>query len=146
MKIFILSRQTRLGPAWILLNILLGLLLLHLTSLPIFAAICLPGQCTTIYGGCGVDTAIGCLPVNLEDVGAFLFGIAVEILGLLALIMFAIGGYQTMIAGDNPDVLQEGKAKMTAAITGFFFLLLFVVIIRMIGIEILGITPLWDVI
>lgn len=127
-----LSRRAR-----ILSNTLLGLLFLHLTSSPAFAQ-CGSGDCT--------DTPIGCIPHDLPAATACLFGVFVNILAALAIIMFIAGGIQVMASGDNPEGLQEGKKKMTAAVSGFFFLLLFVVIIDMIGIRMLGISILSEVI
>jgi len=121
-------------PAWRLLSIPLGSLLLQLSSSPAFA--CAADE---------VDTAIGCIPTDLGEATGFLFGIAVEIISLLALIMFAVGGYRAMTSGDDPERLQDAKAQMTAAVAGLFFLLFFVKIITIIGITILGITPLCHV-
>lgn len=94
-----------------------------------------PEACT---GGC-CPTPIGCIPINLTKAGEYLFCIMLDLVALLAVIMFVIGGYQVMTAGDNPETLQEGKGKMTAAITGLIAFLLFAWIIHIIlGIEMLA--------
>jgi hypothetical protein len=93
-----------------------------------------------------VETAIGDLPTDLSGVRQRLFDIVIGIVAMGALTNFAIGAYQMMVSGDNPDQLLDAKGRMTASILGFIFLLSFVLIIRILGIKILGVAPLESII
>ncbi len=123
-------------PAPKLAGILAGFLLLQLFAIPpVFAQVIPP---------C-IDTPIGCLSTDLEtgELVRQLFAIFATILGLTAVINFIRGAYITMVSGDNPEELQRGRQIMTASVAGLIFLLLFVFIVDILGIDILSdrVTP-----
>src|SRR3989344_2129049 len=88
----------------------------------------------------GIETAIGCIPISEEQALAKFFlkwgmGIAAGI----ALVLISFSGYQIMTASGDPRKLQAGKELLTAAVTGVVLLALTAFILRVIGVNILGI-------
>lgn len=98
----------------------------------------------TINGKSGIDSAIGCIPVeNLSDFAGFLLKWGVGIGGGIAFILIVISGFMIMTASGNPEKLQAGKELMTSAIMGLIMLIFSVFLLKIIGVDILrlpGIT------
>lgn len=194
MKIFT-PHRTRSGarPAWALLTILLGFLLLHLTSSHALAQgtyVCAdppypgpcethdycdpgfhpgpppycigldgcdnPGQfvciadlppappptpvctCTPPGGGCGIQTAIGCIPTDLDAFAGFILERGIYLGILVAILLIIISGYGIISSTGDPERLAEAKSRLTAAIAGLLFLLFSVIILRIIACNIIG--------
>ena len=88
-------------------------------------------------------TAIGCIPISGGDeFMGFILGWAIGIAGGTALLLIAFAGVQIMTAAGNPQKVQAGKELLTAAITGFLFVLFSVYLLEFIGINILRIPGL----
>ena len=90
-------------------------------------------------GGARINTAIGCIPV--EDTTAFItfflswaFGIG----GGIAFLLIALASFQIMTSAGDPKKLQAGKELLTSAISGLLLLIFGVFILRVIGMDILG--------
>jgi len=95
------------------------------------------GKCATE----SINTAIGCIPVgNLSSFTGFLLGWGVGIGGGIAFILIVISGFMIMTASGNPERLQAGKELMTSAIMGLIMLIFSVFILKIIGVDILGIS------
>jgi hypothetical protein len=89
-----------------------------------------------------INTAIGCIPYT--DTGAlvgFFLRWGVGIGGGIALLLMLVAGYQIMTSSGDPKRLQAGKELMGAAISGITLLIFSVIIVRIIGVDILGIIP-----
>jgi hypothetical protein len=123
-------------------------LLLGTTLVQITAPAAMAGGGGNVPCGPGsVNTLIGCLPfTNFGSIAETLFSLVAESVAAIAIIAFIAGAYQAMVSGDNPIQLQEAKQRMTMAIAGYFLLLLFVGIIQVLGVQLLGITPLQHVV
>lgn len=88
-------------------------------------------------------TAIGCLPTgNLTDFIVWLLGKAILVAGGIALLIIVWGGFQIVTSSGDPQKVQEGKSKLTAAIVGLLFIIFSLFLLRFIGITLLNIPGL----
>jgi hypothetical protein len=94
-------------------------------------------------GPCGneqLNTAIGCIPIN--DQAAFIGFIlawAIGIAGGIAFLLIIAAGFQIITSQGDPQRMQAGKELLTSAIAGLLLLIFSVFILRLIGVNILGI-------
>lgn len=93
-------------------------------------------------GDCGdaeLNTAIGCIPIsNTNQLIAFILRWAIGIGGGIAFLLIIVSGFQIMTSSGNPERIQAGKELMTSAIAGLIMLVFSVFILRIIGVDILG--------
>lgn len=92
-------------------------------------------------GDSGINTAVGCIPIN--DTNAFISFIlkwAIGIGGGIAFMLILVSGFQIMTSSGNPEKLQAGKELMTSAIAGLIMLIFSVFILKVIGVDILGLN------
>ncbi len=86
----------------------------------------------------GFKTAIGCIhtsPVTLtRDVLTFVAAIS----GGLAFLMMLLGAFQMLTSQGNPDSLNAGRERLTSAVIGLLFVIFSVLLLRVIGVDILG--------
>ena len=87
----------------------------------------------------GVQTQLGCIPTSAGGFAQWFLNLGIGIGILLALLFIILGGYDVLTSAGNPDQLDEGKQKITAAVAGLLFILLSVLILTTIGVEVLGI-------
>ena len=93
------------------------------------------------YGVAGIDTAIGCLPIESHTTTSlFLLQYSVGIGGGISLLILAIGSYRVMVSRGSPDTLQSGRELITAAIGGIALLIFSAIIVRFILFEVLQIV------
>jgi hypothetical protein len=93
----------------------------------------------SVNGKEGIDTAIGCIPI--EDSNAligFILKWAIGVGGGIAFLLIVLAGFQIMTSAGNPDRLKAGQELMTSAIAGLILLIFSVFILRIIGVDILG--------
>lgn len=140
----------------ILISIFLSLSLLFSFNKVSYAGI-LPGpeRCTPggfwgfIFGSyeTGINTAIGCVPLEIGIAGsgrgaeyftAFMLRWAIGLGGGIAFILIVYAGFMITTSAGNPQRLQAGRELLTSAISGLFMLIFSVFILRVIGIDILG--------
>jgi len=92
--------------------------------------------------GIGLDTAIGCIPIGDTDaLIGFILSWAIGIGGGIAFLLIIFAAFQIMTSSGNPDRLKAGQELMTSAIAGLILLIFSVFILRIIGVNILGILP-----
>src|SRR5579859_3330555 len=92
-------------------------------------------------GGNGINTAIGCIPINNSNalIGFFLrWGIGIG--GGIAFLLLLVAGFQIMTSRGDPNKLKAGQELMTSAISGLLLLIFSLVILRIIGFDILNIA------
>ncbi len=90
--------------------------------------------------GTGIDTAIGCIPVG--DTNAFIGFIlrwAIGIGGGIAFLLIVYAAFMIITSQGNPERLKAGQELLTSAIAGLIMLIFSVFILRVIGVNILGI-------
>lgn len=88
---------------------------------------------------CGIDTAIGCIPV--ETTNAFMgwaLGWAIGVGGGIAFLLIVYASFLVMTSQGVPDRLKAGQELLTSAISGLIMLIFSVFILRFIGVDILG--------
>lgn len=89
-----------------------------------------------------INTAIGCVPVLGNDGGTAFMGFilkwAVGIGGGIAFLLILYGGFMIMTSAGNPERLKAGQELLTSAISGLILLILSIFILKLIGIDILG--------
>lgn len=87
-----------------------------------------------------INTAIG--KIDVENPKSFVESIltlAIGIGGGIATLLIIFGGFQVLTSSGNPEKVQAGKEMITSAITGLLLIVFAVFILRIIGVEILGI-------
>ncbi len=98
------------------------------------------GVSVTCNDGNGINTAIGCIPINDTDAFlGFILGWAIGIGGGIAFLLILYAGFMIMSSSGNPERLKAGQELMTSAIAGIIMLIFSVFILRVIGVNILGI-------
>lgn len=101
---------------------------------------------TRLSDGCGkneIRTAIGCIPYGDANsfVGWFLEW-AIGIAGGIAFLMIIFSGFQIMTSSNNPQQLQTGRELLTAAVSGLILIIFSAFLLKLIGVDILGIPGL----
>jgi hypothetical protein len=91
----------------------------------------------------GINTAIGCVPItSLSGSGGFMsfvLGWGTGVAGGVAFLLMLFAGFQIMTSSGNPQKLQAGKELLGAAISGLLLLIFSAFILRLVGVDILGI-------
>lgn len=96
--------------------------------------------CDVPGGGKGIDTAIGCIPVeNTNAFIGFILGWGIGIGGGIAFLLVIYAGFQITTSSGDPKRLQAGKELLTSALAGLLLLIFSVFILRLVGVEVLGI-------
>jgi len=86
----------------------------------------------------GVNTGIGPIPDDPAQAASILIKIAVGVAGGVAFLLMVSGAIRIISSQGDPKALQEARGVFTAAITGLLVIILSVFILRIIGIDILG--------
>ena len=87
----------------------------------------------------GFKTAIGCIHTNPASLIKDVLGFVVGISGGLAFLMMILGAFQMLTSAGNPETLQAGRDRLQSAIIGLLFVIFAVLLLRIIGVDILGI-------
>ncbi|MBI1863679.1 hypothetical protein HYS03_00485 [Candidatus Woesebacteria bacterium] len=109
---------------------------------------CAPKSSTTDTVVCktngkdGIDTAVGCVPITeINSFAAKVFGFAAGIAGGIAIFLIIVGGFQIITSQGDPYKLKEGREVLNSAILGLLFIIFAVFLLRVIGVDILGVIP-----
>ena len=86
-----------------------------------------------------VCTALGLIPTAPAELVKWILGWSIAMGGGLAVLLSIWGGVTIILAGGNPEKINEGKEIITSAISGILFILFSVFLLRFIGVDILGI-------
>lgn len=97
-----------------------------------------PPTCTGPNGTTGIDTAIGCIPVdNTNEFASFVLRWAVGIGGGVSFLLIVYGGFLITTSQGNPERLKGGQDILNGAIMGLIMLVFSVFLLKIIGIDIL---------
>lgn len=130
----------------VFLPFLVAFFIIFIDVSPVFAQAGRGGN-TTIEVTCGdngdgIDTAIGCIPYgNATDFTAFILRWAIGVGGGIAFLLILVAGFQIMTASGDPKKLQAGRELLTSAVAGIIMIIFSVFLLRIIGVNILGIIP-----
>jgi hypothetical protein len=86
-----------------------------------------------------VWTAFGCLETDSGLFATRLIQFGSGLAGGIAFLLIVLGGFQIIMSAGNPEKLNEGKELVTSAVVGLLFIIFSVFLLRMIGVDILGI-------
>lgn len=102
----------------------------------------------TIHGNCGtfvtranyINTAIGCIPINdFQSFTSFFLKWSIGLASGIGFLLLLYGSILIMTSSGDPKRLQAGQELLTATISGLLFIIFSVFILRIIGVDILGI-------
>jgi hypothetical protein len=101
----------------------------------------LPDQVGEIFcnGEKGINTAIGCIPIDENGLLSFLLKWAIGVGGGIAFLLIVYAGFMIMSSSGNPERLKAGQELLTSAIAGIIMLIFSVFILNVIGVKILNI-------
>ncbi|OGY24679.1 MAG: hypothetical protein A2Y57_00345 [Candidatus Woykebacteria bacterium RBG_13_40_7b] len=85
-----------------------------------------------------VDTALGCFETDPKLLASQILKWAIGVGGAVAFILMIFGSYKLIFSAGDPEALQEGRSVITSAIIGLLVIVLSVFILRVVGIDILG--------
>lgn len=86
-----------------------------------------------------VWTAIGCIETNPTGFIKTLLTFAIGVAGGIAFLLILLGGFQMMTSAGNPERLNAGRELVTSAITGLLLIIFSIFLLKVIGVDILGI-------
>lgn len=89
--------------------------------------------------GKAVATSLGCVPTVPEELASGILDVAIKVGGGIAFIFLLMGAFHLITSGGDPEHVQHAKDQITAAITGLLLIVFSVVILRIAGIDVLGI-------
>jgi len=90
-------------------------------------------------GMIGIDTAIGCVPIEtLSKFQAFFITWGLGVGGGFVILVFIAAAFQIITSSGDPAKLQSGKELLISAISGLVMLALSVFMLRVIGVNVLG--------
>lgn len=95
-------------------------------------------DCMRCFGKGEAWTAIGCIQTTPEGFIKSFLGLGVGIAGGIAFLLILFSGFQMMTSAGNPEKLNAGKELMTSAISGLVLIVFSIFLLRLIGVEILG--------
>lgn len=95
--------------------------------------------CKTKSGKDGVDTAIGCIPIEQTNLISFILRWFIGIGSGVAFMLIILSSFLIMTSQGNPAKIQTGKEILISAITGLLLIIFSVFLLRNIGTNILQI-------
>ncbi|MBI3956059.1 hypothetical protein HY339_02290 [Candidatus Gottesmanbacteria bacterium] len=79
------------------------------------------------------------MSVSGTDFVTTLLNFGIGIAGGIAFLLIIFGGFQILTSAGNPERLNAGKELISSAITGLLMIVFSVFLLRIIGVDILGI-------
>jgi hypothetical protein len=109
-----------------------------LTSLQWICTPTLPMLCSASDSSTGINTAIGCIPIEkIELTTEFFLKWSLGVGGGIALFLIALSGIKIMTTQGDPKRLQDARDMLSSAIAGLVLILLSIFLIRFISEELL---------
>jgi hypothetical protein len=102
-----------------------------------------PAITTGCNGTDELNTAIGCIPFgDTNALVGFILRWAIGVGGGIAFILIVIAAFQIMSSSGDPERLKAGQELLTSALAGLIMLIFSVFILKVIGVDILGLPGL----
>jgi len=95
-------------------------------------------KCVKCFISGGAWTAIGCIKTDPKIFIGQLLAFGIGIAGGIAFLMILYGGFQIITSSGDPEKLNAGKELIVAAVTGLLFIIFSLFILRLVGVNILG--------
>lgn len=93
-----------------------------------------------VYESGGSWTALDCIPTDPQGfVQWLLLKLAIPTAGGIAFLIMLYGVFTIIVSSGNPEKLNQGKEMIVSAIAGLIMILFSVFLLRLIGVDILGI-------
>lgn len=86
-----------------------------------------------------VCTALGDIPTDPAGLVKWILGWSIAMGGGIAFLLSLWGGVTIILASGNPEKINEGKEIITSAVSGLLFIIFSIFLLRLIGVDILGI-------
>jgi Type IV secretion system pilin len=97
-------------------------------------------NCTScIQNQDGAWTAFGCISKDPAKFMQRFIQIATSIGGGIAFLLILFGGFQILTSAGNPEQLNAGKELISSAIAGLLFIIFSIFLLKIVGVNILGI-------
>lgn len=84
------------------------------------------------------ETALGPIPTTLKGFSSRILSVAVGLAGGIAFILMVIGAIRILTSQGDPKGVAGGREMLVAAVAGLLFLIFSVILLRFIGINLLG--------
>lgn len=107
----------------------LSFLISAFVTTPVYATVIDTSKC--------IDTAVGCINGNANDLFKYLFGFGTGIAGGIAFLLIIYGGFTMVTSAGNPEKLNEGKELVGSAIAGLLLIIFSVFLLKFIGFNVL---------
>ena len=91
-----------------------------------------------------VETGLGTVETDPKALVNAILRIALGVAGGVAFLMIVYGGFKLAFSKGDPEAVQEGREKITSAIIGLLIIIFSVFLLRLIGIDILGLPLEWE--
>lgn len=124
-----------------ILPVIFFILAISFFSLPknIFAAATNNVSCVNSNGDIGVNTALGCVPVEMNKFIAWLLPYLFGIAGTIAFLLMIYGFILMTTSSGDPKAVQGARDTVTSAIIGLLVSIFAIFIFRLIALDILKI-------
>lgn len=86
-----------------------------------------------------VNTAIGCIPTEPSAFITKFLRLGIGMAGGIAFLLILFGGFQILTSAGNPEQLNAGRELVGSAVTGLLLIIFSIFLLRLIGMDILGI-------
>ena len=97
-----------------------------------------PGELRSCVNCNGLWTGVGCMGTNLTSFTGSLIGIGVGIAGGIAFLCILYSAILFQTSRGNPESIKKAREYMTNCIIGLILILFSVLILRIVGVDILG--------
>lgn len=88
--------------------------------------------------GTGIQTAIGCINSEPTALVRSILKFAVGIGGGIAFLLMIIGAFQMITSAGSAEALKAGQERFYSAIIGLLFVIFSILLLKIIGVDILG--------
>lgn len=107
-----------------------------------FVVLGLVGLVRPAWAACTVaeiDTGLGPICPDPTGLVTFILNLALGTAGGIALLMVIYGGFKVLTSSGDPKAVMEGRETITSAIAGLLLILFSVALLKIIGVDILGV-------
>ena len=99
--------------------------------------------CNDCINANNMYTSLGCIPGDGPGLVGWIIGFGSGIAGGIAILLIIYGGLQLIMSNGIPEKIEHAKETITSAIIGLVFIFVSILILRLIGVQIIGI-PGWS--